>query len=136
MSHFVWRDEYRTGRADIDAQHEHLFALAELLAEPEPAEDMRVHVLELFKHTREHFGTEEALMKASHYPGYREHVAMHDVLLDMLVNLSQEIHDNRCTNELLMDIAQWFVDHIREVDSLLAGYLAAQADALPADDQD
>ena len=126
MSRFVWRGDYKTGQADIDAQHERLFALADQLVNAESTDQLKVYYMALFKHTREHFGIEEVLMKASKYPGYKQHIALHDELLGKLVNLSQAIHENRWDEELLVEIAEWFVEHIREVDSVLARYLARQ----------
>jgi hemerythrin len=125
MSHFAWDDEYKTGHAVIDAQHRHLFEIANLLVDSESPEEMKVLLLELFKHTREHFRSEESLMKSSAYPRQREHSAMHDELLDRLVLLGEKVQLDQWNENMLADIAQWFVDHIRESDMQLADFLGS-----------
>ncbi|MGA1263205.1 MAG: hemerythrin domain-containing protein [Prochlorothrix sp.] len=70
----LWSQDYWTGHADIDRQHQTLFALINTLHEAmmEGQGDQVVYqtLQELANYTIDHFATEEALMLAQAYPDY------------------------------------------------------------------
>ncbi|HET8748241.1 MAG TPA: bacteriohemerythrin [Ramlibacter sp.] len=71
-----WREAFRTGIADLDAEHQQLFALVKGL-EPDKATQLLAALVEYIV---THFTHEEALMARSGYPGLRQHVEMHEAL--------------------------------------------------------
>ena len=121
---FVWRRDYCIGVEEVDAQHENLFRIANRLeAHLEPGQ-LQQELMNLYRHTREHFGAEEALMRRIDYPGYREHQRQHDTLLDALNHRVAEVVRNPPRiGAFQAFLAEWICDHILTQDQLIAGYL-------------
>ena len=121
-----WKDSYKVGQSDIDAQHQHLFELTTLVIEATgdlPA--LRKALMLLYKHTREHFEHEEALMRSVNFPGTMAHVDYHNSLLSRLNLVSQDVGKgqvNKAAIENLM--ADWALRHIPHDDAPIAAFLA------------
>ena len=85
MAKYLWRDEFCTGHADIDGQHQQLFCLLDELYDAVCAGDganvVEAVVTELVTYTRTHFYQEESLMREFNYPGIDEHLREHQWLL-------------------------------------------------------
>jgi hemerythrin len=123
-----WSESLCLGLEEVDAQHR---TMAELLnrlqtaasgADPGPA----LGILdELYLHTRDHFGFEEALMAGSAYPGAVEHRREH---LMLMAELKSFIAGVRRGGELLdaaalAGLKKWLVGHIIANDRALVEYL-------------
>jgi hemerythrin len=124
MSEFTWQDDYKIGHATVDAQHRQLFDLANKIVEAATSETL-THLFALFyQHIREHFEAEEQLMKHHGYPGYAQHVATHNQMLDRLNDISQTIyHKQWQPADIKVFVSQWVLVHILEEDKLLGEYL-------------
>jgi hemerythrin len=124
MSEFIWQDDYEIGHATVDAQHKQLFDLANKIVEAGNSEAL-THLFALFyKHVREHFEAEERLMKRYRYPGYAQHVATHNQMLDKLNDISQTIYNKQWQlADIKLFVSQWVLVHILEEDKLLGEYL-------------
>jgi hemerythrin len=81
---FVWDEAYCIGVHEVDEQHRHLFDLANALPEDPTGVDIKRAVMGLYRHTREHFVFEEALMLKMGYPKREEHVRLHERLTSQL----------------------------------------------------
>lgn len=124
MSEFIWKNEYNIGNAMVDAQHQNLFDLANQIVEATDS-DTLTHLFMLFyQHIREHFEAEEQLMKQYDYPGYEQHVAIHNQMLDRLIDITETIR-NRDWNlaDIKSFVSRWVLVHILEEDKLLGDYL-------------
>ena len=66
-----WKDAYRLGHAELDSQHEHLFQMVNLLENAHTAQEIKPLLMQLFKHTREHFELEESEMRKAGFPEWR-----------------------------------------------------------------
>jgi hemerythrin len=120
-----WQDAYKVGYADIDAQHQHLFDLTNDLMAAEDLPTLRWLIMQLYKHTREHFELEEGLMRKLNYPGASAHTGYHDSLLIRLNALSQQVGQgefNKPVVEKLM--TDWALRHIPNDDSVFANFMA------------
>lgn len=110
---FVWDDSYSVGREDIDNQHKRMFNLANQLPEEPGKARVKMTIMDLYKHTREHFEAEEAMMKQIGYPKLDEHRELHNEFISKLNDVSVQSFDNDQSvfafKKLLYD---WLIDHI------------------------
>jgi hemerythrin len=122
-----WNDSYKIGDATIDAQHQHLFELINKLLAAEELGAIKVIMMQLYKHTREHFAHEEALMRKLKFPDYQGHTGNHNQLLARLNQLSAAIGkgvvDKPAIQTLMTD---WALRHVPYDDGLLTAYVTAQ----------
>ncbi|MGA2071741.1 MAG: hemerythrin domain-containing protein, partial [Sedimentisphaerales bacterium] len=72
MEKICWKDEYSVGVEKIDHQHQHLFEIINKLIErPVSSDDSGLVsdiLSEMVNYAREHFSTEEMLMRQYGYP--------------------------------------------------------------------
>jgi len=121
-----WKESYRIGNADVDAQHQGIFALAEVFFKAHGQAEKVACAMRLYQYTREHFAYEEKLMRAMAYPAFAAHVQQHDDLIEQLNGIAQRIRDgNLSANELESFLTDWLLGHIRIYDTKLAAYVAA-----------
>lgn len=124
MAIFSWKEDYRVGDALIDSQHQYLFALANDLVESKSKPQLTDNAMKLFRYVREHFDHEEAVMRRTGYPAYREHVAMHEDLINQLSAISRDINDDRWSVANLQQFMNdWVSVHIAEMDTKLVNSL-------------
>lgn len=127
MIEFVWLDTYKIGNDSVDQQHQYLFKLANQIVEAKDTESLREYAMLLYRHIREHFQAEEALMKQHGYPAYAEHVQAHNQMLDKLVEISDHIHQGKWQHDEVQQFMRgWVLVHILDVDSLLGNFLRQQ----------
>ena len=122
-----WKESYCVGDATIDSQHEYLFALANAMVESSDKEALTRNAMKLFSYTREHFGHEEALMRKIGYPGYSEHLALHEGLITRLSAISSSIYKDLWSASDMQAFMQQWVLHILDVDRRLAGFMQCDA---------
>jgi hemerythrin len=121
---FSWRDSYSIGHADIDAEHQQLFRLANAFFEADDKTSKTDCAMRLFQYTREHFGREEALMRQIGYPGMDAHLTQHNELIGKLNVVAESIAKDTLQNaQLKTFLTGWLVGHIVTFDTKLAGYL-------------
>ncbi|NOR69666.1 MAG: bacteriohemerythrin [Methylomarinum sp.] len=124
MSEFIWQKDYGIGHALVDNQHQYLFDLANNILEAKTKSEMIKYVMLLYKYVREHFRAEEALMKDIEYPEYSTHKKIHDMLLDKMVSISDNINQNNWDNdEIRVFMRDWVLDHILVKDKALGKYI-------------
>lgn len=123
MAEFKWQPAFSIGDPSLDAQHQALFELANELAASVTDGELKRHVMQLYKHVREHFREEESFMAEVDYPAYLNHVGMHDLMLAKLVRLSEEINRGEWSADHLAHFMQTWIGHIREADMQVKEYL-------------
>lgn len=121
-----WKDEYSVGIEEIDDQHK---TLLELIAAFEHAVEQDAHwntVQPLVARTREfvkfHFAVEESLMRIVGYPGYTEHRAEHEAVLEHLAALEHRVLRQETKGELKQMMRAWLFRHIINSDQPFARY--------------
>lgn len=127
MGLFIWDEKYAVGEALIDSQHQGLFDLANKLVDSNNQGELTNNVMQLFCCVRQHFDHEQAVMKQAGYPGYLEHVAMHDSLVAQLSEISDDICNNRWqVSDLQKFMSRWLLGDIVEQDTKLARYISTK----------
>ena len=125
MVSLEWRDEYRTGIAGVDYEHEMLIAQINELLRLIDAGTERERVLDgigdVYGAISAHFALEEQMMRRHGYAEYATHKADHERLLDEI----QEIADT-WQRDIALDVdafkrtlADWFGEHFRTHDARL-----------------
>ena len=112
---------------EIDAIHAEFVVLVNRLGEADPCEFATLFQ-ELLVHTRRHFAMEEALMRETHFPGRREHLAEHGRVLGDMERFAERLAAGKTifARAFVEDrVPAWFADHTRTLDHDLAEHLKA-----------
>jgi len=125
---------YLVGIAQIDHEHERLFAIAARTYDSLAASDeagramMRAAVAELIDYTATHFASEESLMAAAAYPELPAHRDQHQHLLARARDMEMrvEIEDPGVAVDLTHFLYRWLVEHIEASDRKFGAYLRAR----------
>ena len=122
-----WSDNYKTGDDAEDAQHRHLFHLANQLVMAEDIAAIKPLAMQLYQHTRAHFALEEAHMRQANFPELAAHADSHNRLLGRLNVISQGIGQGKVDKSALADLlTDWAMFHIPHDDVRFATFLASQ----------
>lgn len=125
MALIEWRDEYCTGIAGIDFEHEMLINEINSvyrMIENRADKDLVIDSLgEIYGGISAHFALEEQLMRRHGYDHYAQHKADHERLLDDIRDITDEYE---ATVELdrsafQQKLADWFALHFRTHDARL-----------------
>lgn len=115
-----WKDSYSIGNAQIDAEHQRLFALAHDFSQAQDKATRTACAEQLFDYTRVHFSHEETLMRDTHYPEIAAHIAQHHHLIAKLNDLAERVSNDTLTpTELKNFLTGWLVGHIVTFDTQL-----------------
>ncbi|MDX2099130.1 MAG: bacteriohemerythrin [Leptolyngbyaceae cyanobacterium bins.59] len=131
-----WRDEYRTGHAQVDEQHMMLFRIVNLLHDSMLRGEGRTVLMrtlnDLVTYTLEHFQVEERLMLALNYPDYEEHKARHEDLKAKVTVLLEKAQreDTFLTLEVSHFLTDWLIHHIKGSDQRMIKFLKEQSGSL------
>lgn len=134
MSAFVWEDKYSLQIAEIDRQHQKLFALFNELydaMQQGQADEVIDKVLtSVIDYTAYHFAFEEKLL---HEAGFKEeaaHRAEHAKLADQAKSLAQRLkgrgRDTTVAIATLKFLGDWLARHILVSDKSFAPFLLAR----------
>lgn len=122
-----WKDTYKTGNAQIDAQHQQWFHKANYFLEATDQASRASAAAKLFQYTRLHFQDEDRLMQSMGYPMAREHTRRHNDALVHLQLLQEQIASNT------LDMEKWrtflsdlFLSHIGDADLKFAAFITSQ----------
>jgi len=110
----------------LDEQHKAIFQwLAQLeSASAEQRTLFGVYVLTRLKHhMREHFATEEAMMKAVGYPDLARHQAEHEVFRTRLEELQLKSIAQDISADTVHFLSHWLSNHIAKSDLAYAPFL-------------
>ncbi len=120
-----WKDSYCIGDKTADQQHQKMFELANALFVADNQAALQLGAINLYKHVREHFAAEEALMRAVDFPDYRDHVASHNQLLSQLNAVSQGIGKGQWDKQQIHTLmTDWTLRHILFNDAKMADYIS------------
>jgi diguanylate cyclase (GGDEF)-like protein/hemerythrin-like metal-binding protein/PAS domain S-box-containing protein len=99
LLHLVWRDIYHCGHETLDNQHRNLFSQANELIDAVLAAQNRSTIAQVASRIldalREHFATEEALMREIRYYDYAEHAQEHARLYHKAQELFETYRDGQ-----------------------------------------
>lgn len=118
MAKYLWRDDYLIGHPEIDAQHQHLFALLDKLftavCSGTGAQVVEEVIDELVAYTRHHFVVEESLMRELNYPALEKHRQDHQQLLEAVNSKMTKLRrgEKVMSIDLLEFMNDWLCRHI------------------------
>ena len=126
-----WHDSYKVGIDTIDAQHQHLFEIADTLyaaitSDTPPTKGAVKTLLDqCADYVKLHFSHEEDLMAATTYPASAGHKSAHITFTTAVMNVVKDFMAGKEIDleELYAFIADWLVEHIIRVDRSLGTYL-------------
>jgi hemerythrin len=121
-----WTPALSTGNEVLDEQHKAIFRwLAEL--ESAAADERTLFgayaITRLKSYTRNHFAAEEALMRASSYPGLEKHIAEHETFRTRLTELHRESIGADISADTVTFLTDWLTNHIAKSDMAYVPYL-------------
>ncbi|MEI6559316.1 MAG: bacteriohemerythrin [Rhodospirillaceae bacterium] len=125
----LWSDEFATGNAGIDADHQRLLALFNdfsLAVNAGKADAVTRGVLdELVDYTHYHFAREELLMQENSYPDYLGHKKMHDTFIRQIDDVCSHLSVGSDLSAFLLSfLSRWLSGHILGADRQLGRFLA------------
>ena len=122
MPFALWSKSYETGHPEVDRQHKQLFGmineLHEAMTQGHGRDVLGPVVKSLAAYTRDHFATEEALMREIGYPNLARHQEKHEALTQQVDELLLRFSAGYLTlpSTLSRFLADWLKHHIREED--------------------
>lgn len=119
-----WNDGYFVGDGRIDAQHRHLFKLADLVVNAPDQNNFRLAAMQLYGYMRTHFADEEILMRTNNYPAYREHQRLHNELLTRFNAISRNFGQGAWNREEIVTfMTTWLLEHVAQEDTKIAAHI-------------
>jgi hemerythrin len=127
-----WEERFAIGVQELDQHHKHLLDLLNRAYTScmlnTPIADLKNIFKELEEYTRYHFSAEERVMEENLYPGLCEQKQEHEIFIQKLTILMQNIEENEtCTTIELVGLTEflteWIRDHIINLDNRFGQYL-------------
>lgn len=119
-----WTEAYETGMPQIDAQHRALVQLVNRISVLSSSAEATACALHLFRYAREHFATEELLMREIGFPGLDAHLREHR---ELAIVLAEAIDGKLATpgqiEMLKAFLGTWLVDHIAGSDMQIRRFM-------------
>lgn len=129
MTLIQWKEEFCVGVAEVDHEHRELVTLINSLHDKMMGRGMSRGAIvdalgEIYAQISAHFALEEKFMRESRYMAYAEHKEDHEILLDDLRDIMDQVEDDGSYNEqqLSKDLSYWFSEHFRTHDARLHGH--------------
>ena len=126
MALIEWRDEFNTGVAEVDHEHQELIGLINDLhaqleggADPDAVADF---LGEVFAKISAHFALEETVMRKHRYDEYEAHKSEHEALLDDIRDIMDDYESGAYADAdqaLATTVRDWFVNHFKTKDARL-----------------
>jgi hemerythrin len=126
---FHWTQQYAVNIAELDRQHQWLFAtvneLNEALSAGQGATVTHSVLEKLVQYAQTHFVAEETLMKQHHFPGLEQHKLEHEKFVKDVGKFIEEFKSKKPTVpvSLLMFLEHWLKHHILATDKAYSSYL-------------
>jgi hemerythrin-like metal-binding protein len=129
--YIVWRDEYSVSDDSVDMQHKRIIGMLNgvfaLVKKGSSREEMERLLTDLKTYTETHFEYEEKMMRMAGYPEIKRHESAHKTMAEKTVALclvQQKSATGIMPDEVLDFLKDWWVNHIRGVDTLYAPFLS------------
>jgi hemerythrin len=105
-----WRDGFRINIPQVDAEHRHLFALVKALN----LQSVDKTLEELLDYVVTHFSNEQALMEASGYPAFEQHLKLHEEFSAFVGEFlsGADVWTEDRIQELRRFLNKWLIGHI------------------------
>jgi len=124
----AWSDSCKIGDPEVDQQHQYLFELTNEFIAADSLREMRSLIMLLYKHTREHFEQEEALMRRVDFPELAAHQELHNRLLRRLSDLSMDVGKGYMNKPAIVALmTDWATKHIPQDDLKVVAFMTPKA---------
>jgi hemerythrin-like metal-binding protein len=129
-----WENEFNTGNARIDEQHQKVFNyISELHTALKLSKDEEeiIRILKgLTDYSIDHFRDEEEEMSQAGYPRFDSHKEEHQIFIDRLLKLTFDMETkNKSINlRLLKFLKVWFSGHILNTDKKFVSYVNGESE--------
>ena len=123
-----WQDDYNTGIASIDEQHQKLCDMLNELEKSMNSDNvyqvMGKILKELVEYVKFHFQDEEKVMSRIAYPKLAEHKRIHKDLVDQIVKILLDMKNGKELEavELNIFLKKWLLNHILQEDKKFSDY--------------
>ncbi|WP_201494516.1 bacteriohemerythrin [Rubrivivax sp. A210] len=106
----AWRDGFKINVPQVDREHMHLFELVKALE----LASIEATVDELLDYVVTHFTHEQKLMEDSRYPGFADHLKLHEAFAATVADFlgSGEAWSEERVQELRRFLNKWLIGHI------------------------
>ncbi|MGE5648652.1 bacteriohemerythrin [Noviherbaspirillum sp. UKPF54] len=125
-----WRKGFQVNIEQVDTEHQHLFALVKALN----LDSVEKTVEELLDYVVVHFSNEQDLMEKSGYPGFEQHLKLHEDFATHVADFlgNGEAWSEERVQELRRFLNKWLVGHIMTHDLRFGRWYAEHAVHAPA----
>ena len=136
MPKIVWSKRYRVNVKKLDNQHQHIAELVNAINDRIKARDDSKGIVtgftELIDFTKNHFETEETLMKKTDFPDRKKHRKEHKELVNLLSDVRKQFKreaksfgdfDYDVAKDWLAIHADWFSVHLVHSDRDFGAFL-------------
>ncbi|NRA55126.1 MAG: PAS domain-containing protein [Gammaproteobacteria bacterium] len=107
----------------LDDDHKNLCKLLnrcqDLLGKNDIHQRLDQIISELVEYTNVHFKREELAMKACHYPYYKNHCEVHNMMADTLTSVIKNNSDQYILKWLTTNLTDWLMEHVMVMDKSL-----------------
>ncbi len=132
---FQWTSDLETGNALIDREHKQLFeainGLLDACSMGKGRTELEKTTKFLLDYTKLHFGDEEKLQLQYKYPDYANHKRYHDTFVNVVSDISKQLHQEGPTIALVgqvnQKIGQWLIQHVKGEDVKVARYIKSHS---------
>ena len=128
MTLIKWKQEFCVGVESVDHEHQELIALINELHDAMQKDRMSTDSVlemlgEIYAQIAAHFALEESIMRSLRYIHYDEHKEDHEVLLDDLLEIMDEVEADETYEPAVLsrDLQRWFGEHFQTHDAKLHG---------------
>jgi hemerythrin len=127
-----WKDSFKIGIREIDAQHHELFTRLDLLEHAIREGRGKEVIISTFQfldnYVQLHFSAEEELQELYKYPHRDMHVTEHNIFRNRLKELENSLAIEDPTEKLAAHtnsfLTQWLITHVTSLDKELASYFS------------
>ena len=121
MALLTWSSKFSVEVKQLDDQHKKLIDIVNRLHDAmrigKGKEAMAEVLNSLLTYTKEHFATEEQLMKAHSYPGYATHKQEHNQLVMQVLDVQKGMQEGVVlTHQVMNFLKNWLQNHIQGTD--------------------
>ena len=129
MAIFNWSEEVTLGIKQIERQHQNLLSLINDLRNMADnsvrSEELISSLIEFTRSVEEHFDYEEDILGITGYIKSEQHRKEHDSILQKLNEIAKSAveHEQSAMKEALVNVFNWFEQHLTEEDTEYLRYL-------------
>jgi hemerythrin-like metal-binding protein len=133
MEVIQWNPSLALDHAEMDKTHQEFAELLNRLADAPEAELTQV-MDEFIAHTEAHFAQEQKWMEEAQFPPLHCHVREHEGVLEITREVRKRVAagETHLAGVLAKAVAEWFADHAKSMDAVLAIFLKQPEQMLAA----